>query len=74
MQGYPQRYVVSTHIYTWVMKDNVEQGKNTAIDPYHLAAMLSLGGIKSFVFARQALARCELSVWLAMQKQSFLFS
>ena len=31
------------------------------IDPYHSAAMLSLGGIKSFVFARQASARREFS-------------
>ena len=38
------------------------------IDPYHSAAMLSLGGIKSFVFARQASAR------LAVQKQRILFS
>ena len=44
------------------------------IDPYHSVAMLSLGGIKSFVFARQASARCEFSARLTVQKQSFLFS
>ena len=36
--------------------------------------MLSLGGTKSFVFARQASARREFSARLAVQKQSFLFS
>ena len=41
------------------------------IGPYHSAAMLSLGGIKSFVFARQASARHEFSARLAVQKQSF---
>ena len=44
------------------------------IDPYHSVAMLSLGGIRSFVFARQASARREFSARLAVQKQSFLFS
>ena len=44
------------------------------IDPYHSAAMLSFGEIKSFVFARQASARREFSARLAVQKQSFLFS
>ena len=24
-QGYPQQYVVGTHLYTWVQRDNVEQ-------------------------------------------------
>ena len=43
------------------------------IDPYHLAAMLSLGGIESFVFARQASARREFSSRLAVKKW-FLFS
>ena len=33
---------------------------------YHSAAMLSLGGIKSFVFARQASARREFSAKLAV--------
>ena len=33
--------------------------------------MLSLGRIKSFVFARQASARREFSARLAVQKQSF---
>ena len=47
---------------------------NLTIDPYHSAAMLSLGGIKSFVFARQASATREFSAWLTVQKQSFLFS
>ena len=42
------------------------------MDPYHSAAMLSLGGIKSFVFARQASARREFSARLAVQKQHFL--
>ena len=42
-----------------------------AIDPYHSAAMLSLGGIKSFVFARQASAIREFSARFAVQKQSF---
>ena len=37
-----------------------------AIDPYHSAAMLSLGGIKTFVFARQASARREFSARLAV--------
>ena len=41
------------------------------IDPYHSAAMLSLGEIKCFVFARQASARCEFSSRLTVQKQSF---
>ena len=36
--------------------------------------MLSLGEMKSFVFARQASARREFSARLAVQKQSFLFS
>ena len=40
------------------------------IDPYHSAAMLSLGGIKTFVFAWQAWARGEFSARLAVQKQS----
>ena len=44
------------------------------IDPYHAAAMLSLGGIKGFVFARRASARREFSARLAVQKQCFLFS
>ena len=44
------------------------------IDPYHSAATLSLGGINSFVFARQDSARREFSARLAVQKQSFLFS
>ena len=44
------------------------------IDPYHLAAMLSLGGIKSFVFARQDSARRQFSARLTVQEQSFLFS
>ena len=47
---------------------------NHIIDPYHLAAVLNLRGIKSFVFARQASARREFSARLAVQKQSFLFS
>ena len=42
--------------------------------PLSLAAMLSLGGIKSFVFVRQASARREISARLTLQKQSFLFS
>ena len=33
--------------------------------------MLSLGGIKSFVFARQASSRCNFSVRLTVQKQAF---
>ena len=45
-----------------------------AIDPYRPAAMLILGGIKSFVFARQASPRREFSARLAVQIQSFLFS
>ena len=46
----------------------------TCIDPYHSAAVLRLGGIKSFVFARQASARREFSARLTVQEQSFLFS
>ena len=41
------------------------------IDPYQSAAMLSLGRIKSFVFARQASARPEFSARFAVQKQAF---
>ena len=41
------------------------------LDLYHSEAMLSLGGIQSFVFARQASARREFSARLAVQKQSF---
>ena len=44
------------------------------MDPYHSAAMLSLGGIKSFVFARQALARNEFSAMLAVQKKKDFYS
>ena len=44
------------------------------IDPYHSAAMLSLGEIKSFVYARQASARREFSARITVQKRSFLFS
>ena len=40
----------------------------------HSAAMLSLSGIKSFVFARQASPTREFSARLGGQKQSFLFS
>ena len=36
--------------------------------------MLSLVGIKSFVFARQTSTRRKFSARLAVQKQSFLFS
>ena len=43
------------------------------IEPYQSVAMLSLGGIKSFVFAWQASTRREFSARLAVQKQSFLF-
>ena len=31
------------------------------VDPYLSVAMLSLGGIKSFVFAQQVSARCEIN-------------
>ena len=48
--------------------------RGSAIDPYHSAAMLNLGGINSFVFAQQASVRREFSARLAVQKQSFLFS
>ena len=44
------------------------------IDPYHSAVMLSLGGIKSFVFAQQASARREFNARLTVQKRGFLFS
>ena len=44
------------------------------IDPYHSAAMLSLGGIKSFVFTRQASARREFSARLAVQKNKAFYS
>ena len=45
-----------------------------ARDLYHSAAMLSLGEIKSFVFARQTSARQIYKARLAVQKQSVLFS
>ena len=38
-----------------------------SIDPHQSAAMLSLGGIKLYVFTRQALARREFSARLAEQ-------
>ena len=41
------------------------------MDPYHSMAKLSL---KSFVFTRQSSARPDVSVRLAVQKQSVLFS
>ena len=44
------------------------------MDPYHSVAMLSLGGIKTFVFAWQASARGEFSARLAVQKQSFFLN
>ena len=40
-------------------------------DPYHSAAMLCLGGIKSFSFARQASARREFNARLAVQNKAF---
>ena len=42
--------------------------------PLSRRAMLSLRRIKSFVFAWLRSPRCEFSVRLALQKQSFLFS
>ena len=44
------------------------------MDLCHSAAMLSLRGIKSFVFARQPSRRSEFSARSTVQKQSFLFS
>ena len=38
------------------------------MDPYHSAAMLSLGGIKSFVFARQALVSLAALLCLVTQR------
>ena len=40
------------------------------IDPYHSAAMMSLGGIKSFVLVWQALARREFSAWLSVKNKA----
>ena len=73
------------HVQNGFCEENSESGneclneafvfiKTYSIDPYHLAAMLSLGEIKSFFFARQASAKREFSGRLAAQKQSFLFS
>ena len=41
------------------------------LDPYHSAAMLSLEGIKSFGFARQASARRKFSARLIVQNKAF---
>ena len=67
-------YKVVLTLSLWTMKSLSVAIQMKAIDPYHSAAKLSLGGIKSFVFARQASARREFRARLAVQKQSSLFS
>ena len=50
---------------------NLQAQHGLTIDPYRSAAMLSLGGINSFVFLRQATARREFSARLAVQNKAF---
>ena len=60
-------------LFTWLIGTRGHSGDMhilPSMDPYHF--MLSLGGIKSFVFARQASARCEFSETLTVQKESSL--
>ena len=47
--------------------------KKHQIDPYHLAAMLSLGGIK-ICFRTASLGQTQIQRRLAVQKQSFYSS
>ena len=52
---------VLTKVFPYDERCDSEASSIARIDPYHLAAMLRLAGIKSFVFARQASARREFS-------------